>query len=166
MKRFNCDIDTLCTFCGLHTETCFHLFWSCPYSANFMSDFCSFVRDHIMPSFQLCFENILFVFFTYNMSFHKENYLINVLLLMAKFSIHKSKYGNYKPLFLILKSEIKQYLKSIHTLINKLLRVLIYVNIFMFLCNYFIVILYLFSCMCVCVFSPLAIVICWIWEIK
>ncbi len=72
-----------------------------------------------MPSFQLCFENVLFVFFTYDMSFHKEYYLINLLLLMAKFSIHKSKYGNYKPLFLILKSEIKQYLKSIYTLINK-----------------------------------------------
>ncbi len=53
------------------------------------------------------------------MSFHKEYYLINLLLLMAKFSIHKSTYGNYKPLFLILKSEIKQYLKSIYTLINK-----------------------------------------------
>ncbi len=76
------------------------------------------------------------------MSFHKEYYLINVLLLMAKFSIHK--YGDYKPLFLILKSEIK------------LLRVLRYAN--MFLCSYFIVILYLFS--------PLDIVLCWIWEIQ
>ncbi len=72
-----------------------------------------------MPSFQLCFENVLFVFFTYDMSFHEEYYVINVLLLMAKFSIHKCKYGDYKPLFLILKSEIKQYLKSIYTLINK-----------------------------------------------
>ncbi len=53
------------------------------------------------------------------MSFHEEYYLFNVLLLMAKFSIHKCKYGDYKPLFLILKSEIKQYLKSIYTLINK-----------------------------------------------
>ncbi len=50
---------------------------------------------------------------------------------MAKFSIHKFKYSNYKPLFLILKSEVKQYL---NTLINKkLLRVLIYVKIFIFL---------------------------------
>ncbi len=53
------------------------------------------------------------------MSFHKEYYLINVLLLMAKFSIHKCKYGDYKPLFLISKSEIKKYLKSIYTLIKK-----------------------------------------------
>ncbi len=53
---------------------------------------------------------------------------------MAKFSIHKCKYSDYKPLFLILKSEVKQYLKSIYTLINKkLLRVLIHVNIFIFL---------------------------------
>ncbi len=53
------------------------------------------------------------------MSFHKEYYLINLILLIAKFSIPKYKYGDYKPLFLILKSEVKQYLKSIYTLINK-----------------------------------------------
>ncbi len=101
------------------------------------------------------------------MSFHKEYYLINVLLLLAKFSIHKCKYGDYNPLFLILKSEVKQYPKSLYTLINKKAisnRVLICVNIFMFLCNYCIVILYLFFCVCVCVcvcvFTPLAIVIC------
>ncbi len=62
VNRFNCDIDTLCTFCGLHTETFFHLFWSCSYSDIFWSDFCSFVRDHIMPSFQLCFENVYLFF--------------------------------------------------------------------------------------------------------
>jgi len=138
--------------------------WSCPYSDKFWSDFCSFVRDHIMPSFQLCFENVLFVFFTYDMSFHKEYYLINLLLLMAKFSIHKSKYGSYKPLFLILKSEIKQYLKSIYTLINKKaiksIKICKHFHVFMQLlyCNYVSFFLY--------VFSPLTIVICWIQEIK
>ncbi len=53
------------------------------------------------------------------MSFHKEYYLINVWLLLAKFSIHKCKYGDYNPLFLILKSEAKQYPKSLYTSINK-----------------------------------------------
>ncbi len=80
VNRFNCNIDTR-IFCGLHIETFFHLFWSCPYSANFWSDFCSFVRDHNMPSFQLCFENVLLVFSTYDMSFHKEYYFTNLLLL-------------------------------------------------------------------------------------
>ncbi len=107
VNRFNCDIDTLCTFCGLHTETFFSFILEL--SLLQTPDFCSFVRDHIMPSFQLCFENVLFIFFTYDMSFHKEYYLINFLLLLAKFSIHKCKYGDYKPLFLILKSEVKQY---------------------------------------------------------
>ncbi len=51
-----------------------------------------------MPIFQLCFD-----FFTFNMSFHKEYYLINVL---AKFSIYTWKLGYYKLVFFI--SEIKQ----------------------------------------------------------
>ncbi len=71
------------------------------------------------PAFNFVLKMLNICFFTYDMSFNKEYYLINLLLLMAKFSIHKCKYGNCKPLFLILKSEIKQYIKSIYTLINK-----------------------------------------------
>ncbi len=105
-----------------------------------------------MPSFQLCFENVLFVFFNYDLSFHNEYYLINVLLLLAKFSIHKCKYSDYKPLFLILKSEVKQYLKSIYTLINKKAVKLInkckHFHVFKLLlyCNFV-----SFFCVCVCV---------------
>ncbi len=44
-------------------------------------------------------------------------------------------YGDYKPLFLILKSEVKQYLK-IYLQSDKQC-VLMYVNISMFLCNFF-----------------------------
>jgi len=58
-------------------------------------------------SFQLCFKNVLFGFFLYS---YRKEYLINLLLLLAKFSIHKCKFGGNKPLFLILKSEIQQYL--------------------------------------------------------
>ncbi len=71
------------------------------------------------PAFNFVLKMFYLFFFTYDISFHKEYYLINLLLLLARFSIHKCKYGNYKPLFLILKSEVKQYLKSIYTLINK-----------------------------------------------
>lgn len=53
-----------------------------------LSDFCSFIKDHIMPSFHLYFEKVLFVFFhTYDMYYHKGCYLINLLLLLAKFTI-------------------------------------------------------------------------------
>ncbi len=77
-----------------------------------------------MPIFQLCFYFI----FTYNMSFHKEYYLINVL---AKFSIYTWKLGYYKLLFFI--SEINQHLKSIYNLRNKKAVKCINVNISMFL---------------------------------
>ncbi len=89
------------------------------------------------------------------MSFHKEYYLINLLLLMAKFSIHKCKYGDYKPLFFILKSEVKQYLQSIYTLIHKkAVKLINKCKHFHVLSYYFIVILYLFFlCVCVCVFT-------------
>jgi len=61
VNRFNFDIEIFCTFCGLHAET-YHLFWSCPHLVCFWSDFCPFMKAHIMPSFELCFKNVLFVF--------------------------------------------------------------------------------------------------------
>ncbi len=103
-----------------------------------------------MASFQLCFAKYLISFFSIT-TFYKEYYLINLILLLAKVSIHKCKYGDYKPLFLMLKSEIKHYLKSIYNLINKLLSVFMYANIYMFLFRlnllvflHFIVILYIY----------------------
>jgi len=70
-------------------------------------------------SAQLCFKNVLFGFFLYDQSYRKEYYLINILLLLAKFSIHKCKFGGNKPLFLILRAQIQQYLKTILGLKNK-----------------------------------------------
>ncbi len=47
-------------------------------------------------------------------------------------------------------SSVKHNNRQVCALFQKdvVFRVLRYVNIFMFLCNYFIVIMYLFSCMC------------------
>ncbi len=47
-----------------------------------------------MPSFRLCFEHVLLVFSLTTCHSIRNIILINLLLLMAKFSIHKYKYGD------------------------------------------------------------------------
>ena len=48
-----------------------------------------------------------------------EYYMINLLVLLAKYHIHKSKCSNHKPFFLIFEKELKQYITTILHSINR-----------------------------------------------
>lgn len=102
--------NTSCTFCDSDTETSIHLFWSCPFSTIFWKYFVRYIHSKITTAFTFHFRDMLFGF--PNQTSDKY-YIINLLILMAKFYIHKSKVRNKKPLFVIFKSEIKCYKESI-----------------------------------------------------
>ena len=46
-------------------------------------------------------------------------FLINLLLLLCKFHIHKCKFTNQKPKFFVLMKELKQYISLIESSKNK-----------------------------------------------
>ena len=48
-----------------------------------------------------------------------EYYIINLLVLLAKYHKHKSKFSNHKPSFFIFKKELKQYITTILHSINR-----------------------------------------------
>ena len=49
-----------------------------------------------------------------------EYYIINLLVLLAKYHIHKSKFSNHKPSFSIFEKELKQYITTIlHSITEK-----------------------------------------------
>uniref|UniRef100_A0A669DIK2 Reverse transcriptase domain-containing protein n=1 Tax=Oreochromis niloticus TaxID=8128 RepID=A0A669DIK2_ORENI len=113
LVRYKKDIDVNCTFCNCVKEDISHLFWSCLYTNLFWQEFCVFVVSLIFSEFSLCYEKILFGFFKYPMHRANEFYLINLLILLAKFHIHKSKFSNAKPSFKCFLNETKQYVKTI-----------------------------------------------------
>ena len=113
MSKFKSDIDVNCSFCQNHPETCAHLFWSCDFSYRFWKDFHKFITDSVFSDFHLYYKNVIFGFHYYN---HKDNtafFLINMLLLLAKFHIHKCKFLNRKPELFVLKKELEQYMRTI-----------------------------------------------------
>uniref|UniRef100_A0A3P9LWP5 Reverse transcriptase domain-containing protein n=1 Tax=Oryzias latipes TaxID=8090 RepID=A0A3P9LWP5_ORYLA len=119
LQRFKEDIDVACSFCQEYPEDAVHLFWSCPFSTTLWSKVCHFISAHIDPDFRLYLENIMFGI-THCPSHKKEQlYLINLLLFLCKWHIHKSKVTNHTPHFSIFINEFKQYIKTIRNSDNK-----------------------------------------------
>lgn len=105
-------MDTTCTFCETEIETSVHLFWTCPYTVIFWKEFVNFVRC-FLKHFILLYKDMLFGFYKIHNLEKKHYYIINLLLLLGKFHIHKSKVLKRKPLFKILKLEFQQYKETI-----------------------------------------------------
>ena len=88
LKKYKKDIDSNCGFCGEHPESVSHLFWYCSSVKTFWQDTCRFVVDHILADFVLLWENVLFGFHTYDKNKDFYCYIVNFVLLMAKYHIH------------------------------------------------------------------------------
>lgn len=115
VKRFKRNIDSKCTFCSANSETMTHLFWLCPIVQTFWSDICHFVSENIETDFKLFWKDVLFGIFDHVMirTKPKETFIINLLIILAKFHIHKSKFLHKKPSFFTFQCEFNQYLDSI-----------------------------------------------------
>ncbi|XP_051811827.1 LINE-1 reverse transcriptase homolog isoform X1 [Acanthochromis polyacanthus] len=112
LVRFKKDIDTMCAFCGGSPETLAHLFWSCPATKRFWNDVNILITSKVSASFSLYFKYILFGFQTDKVS-QRGPFIINLLILLAKFHIHKMKYANSTPSFVVFKKELEHYLAII-----------------------------------------------------
>ncbi len=116
LQRFREDIVLDCTFCNLHPENLEHLFWACNHTALFWRSVCNNIFKHILPDFSfssLSFGNVLFGFISYPSSKYNHFYIINLILLLAKFHIHKLKFNNQRPSFTVFLNEAKQYIQNI-----------------------------------------------------
>ncbi|CAI5637800.1 unnamed protein product [Oreochromis niloticus] len=119
MVKFKRDINTNCTFCGDHPETVTHLFWYCSFTQRFWKEFSSFVIVHILREFSLRWENVLFCFFKFPKRNDKCFFVINLLILLAKFFIHKCKFTNKTPYFCHFFKDVEMYIQSISDSTNK-----------------------------------------------
>ena len=67
----------------------------------------------MLEHFVLFFELVIFGFVKFEHHHHERAYLINLLLILGKFHIHKCKFSNRKPAFTVFHKEFELYLKSI-----------------------------------------------------
>ncbi|XP_061918733.1 uncharacterized protein LOC133659905 [Entelurus aequoreus] len=119
MVRYKKDIDVTCTLCNMHPETVYHLFWTCESTRSLWQGICRFILDNIHDKFVLCFKDVIFGFTLYEQKFEKEFYLCNLIILLAKFYIHKCKFLNTRPVFCAFKKELELYIKTLSTSSNQ-----------------------------------------------
>ncbi len=88
MKKFKSDISSSCSFCEDSIETVVHLLWHCPFTKKFGQDVVSFIRSNIYNDCILFWKDVVLGFIEYEESKRKQFYVVNLILLLAKFHIH------------------------------------------------------------------------------
>ena len=103
---YKCNIisTSLCDFCTMHVETNKHLFWECQCSRAFWTDLEVFLNEKQI-TVRLDYTIISFGYIEWS----SNSYLLNFIIIYAKYFIFKNKYSNSIPLF----AHFKNYLKYI-----------------------------------------------------
>ena len=96
-----------------------HLFWNCTHTDKFWKDVSQYIVDNIDSEFCIYWQNVLFGFSYDSNKKRNEVYIINLIIILAKFHIHKSKFSHSKPSLIVFEIEAKQYIKSISDSKNK-----------------------------------------------
>ena len=119
MQKFKKEIDVSCSFCLVQPETVNHIFWNCSYTKGFWRDVAKCISDKLDMSFDLQFEHVIFGFLSdTTVDLHKA-FVVNLILLYAKFHIHKAKFAGDKPTFISFYKCFELYLQSLGPLENK-----------------------------------------------
>ncbi|XP_050958014.1 uncharacterized protein LOC127159155 [Labeo rohita] len=129
LQKCKIDTDLKCTFCECSSETISHQFWSCQYIQHFWNN-----DGNILKTFSLSYRHDILGYFIKDRSLKDVCFVINFILFLCKFHIHKCKFTKCKPLFLVLEKEIKMYIdvmaKSKNSKAVKMINICSSLNIF------------------------------------
>ena len=89
VAKFNKDQDKSCTFCGAHSETILHLMWECNHVKRFWNELSNLINKKCTHAVNFKFTKSL-VIFGLSRSV-KTDKICNLIILIAKFYIYKSK---------------------------------------------------------------------------
>ena len=110
-SKFNIG-DNTCTFCDSEIETDEHLFFACTYSKIFWDSFCVWIA-HNLDTICLSYNDIKLGVTMQNKNYE---YIVNNLILLGKFFIHKCKFGSVKPIFIVFLKEVASFKKIVKTM--------------------------------------------------
>lgn len=118
LERFNLEIDYSCDFCSGEKESIIHLFCNCAFTRIFWVDMENFIRRKTNIIFML---NNFDICMYYSNEINNNNFilLVQLLIILGKFHIHKKKWSGSKPNFSHFLQEIKDYCTSLENIINK-----------------------------------------------
>lgn len=111
LYKSNISNTSLCDFCTMYIETNKHLFWECQYTRAFWTDLELFLTEKQI-AVRLDYTLISFDYTEWS-SF---TYVLNFILIYAKYFIFKNKYSNTIPLVPNFKSYFR-YIESLEKVI-------------------------------------------------
>lgn len=112
--RFGFEVEC-CEFCQNDIEKTEHLFFLCPISEKFWQNVHTWLSNKLSDLEQFTIEDVLF----YKSKLKKEtSLLINLVIIMCKYHLHKSKWKKQLPNLECFKNEFKIYLFSINLVRN------------------------------------------------
>ena len=115
ISRFT-DVDEMCTFCEHEPETILHLFCICPSSSVFWGDLEKFVYNKTKQYITIRPKDIISKFECNDKSIC---FIVNLMILMGKFHIHKMKFSKSLPNFRIFINELYFYIDTLRVMTNK-----------------------------------------------
>ena len=95
VSKFIIGQDSNCSFCGAHSETIMHLFWTCKFVQRFWNDISFLINKKCAHAHNFKFTENLVLFGNCNIIYTDK--ICNLIILMAKFFIYRCKVQN-KPL--------------------------------------------------------------------
>lgn len=119
LEKFKFNTDLTCVFCQQEEETVQHLFCKCMYVKLFWTDIQQFIRTTIgQDTFSLQDKDIFFYVENNKMDRH-TTFFIQLIILLAKFHIHKKKWTESKPNIQHFTHDLQQYTTTIRDIKNK-----------------------------------------------
>merc|ERR1712131_17668 len=115
LSRF-VEIDPKCEFCNIEEETIQPLFFECQYTAGFWRKIEDYFKLKTKMSLHLGAKDILFYFENESSNIR---FIVNLIILIAKFHIHKAKFSKSLPSFVKFQIEFKKYCETIEKIENK-----------------------------------------------
>lgn len=110
-----CDISDACVFCKGATESIEHLFFHCVFSCSFWIDLFLDLKRRLGKEIPLKSQYILYIFDD-PLFDHKEKFIVNLIIMLGKYYIHKMKFVKKLPSSQsFIHSDLNNY---IHTLAN------------------------------------------------
>ena len=95
VSKFMIGQDSNCSFCGAHSETIIHLFWTCKFVQRFWNDISFLINKKCAHAHNFKFTENLVLFGNCNIIYTDK--ICNLIILIAKFFIYRCKVQN-KPL--------------------------------------------------------------------
>ncbi len=73
----------------------------------------------LLPDFSIQMRNIIFGYFDSDRTNENICFIINVIIFLSKFYIHKCKFSHCKPVFMVFLRDIENYINLISVSNNK-----------------------------------------------